>query len=83
MNRRTVLPWDHLWHQHLNTDKRSHVFKHLAENQNCKASAEEGCFSILDRAPTKYQLKVMEGLYIKMEQPDLNKQQPHIAATLL
>ena len=55
-------------------DKNSHVYKHINASSQCKEACNESCFSILDRANTKHQLRVKEGLYIKWQQPSLNKQ---------
>jgi len=37
---------------------------------------------ILDSAPTKYQVKRKESMYVKWEKPDLYKQVKHINLTL-
>ena len=55
-------------------DKNSHVFKHVNASLACKNACNDDCFSVLDRASTKFQLRIKEGLYIKWEQPVLNKQ---------
>ena len=39
--------------EHLETDKKSHVYKHLNESQRCKALSNSDCFSILDYATTQ------------------------------
>ena len=38
--------------ENLETDKKSHVYKHLNESQRCKALSKNDCFSILDYATT-------------------------------
>lgn len=68
--------------EHLKSDKSSHVYKHLSNNLECKNSCNESSFSIIDYAPTKYQLNVKEGLYIGWQQPLLNKQVWHLSCTL-
>ena len=60
--------------EHLHTDKKSSVYKHLRNNVLCKNACTEECFSILDKAPTDYQLKIKEGLLIGKYKPVLNKQ---------
>ena len=60
--------------EHLVTDKKSSVYKHLQNNPLCMASCNEQCFTILDKAPTQYQLKIKEGMLIKKIDPILNKQ---------
>ena len=59
--------------EHLSTDTSSAVFKHLEENSHCRKVCNNNCFSILDRAHTKFQLCVKEALYIKMKKPILNQ----------
>ena len=64
-------------HEHLSTDHDSSIYKHLNVNTRqgrvCRRSSNENSFSILDHASTKYRLRLKEGLYIKKEQPILNK----------
>ena len=48
----------------LETDKKSHVYKHLNESQRCKALSNSDCFSILDYATTQYSLSIKEGMHI-------------------
>ena len=60
--------------EHLNTDTSSHVFKHLQENPTCKLKCNTSCFTVVDRAASKYQLRIKEALAIKEHAPALNKQ---------
>ena len=62
--------------EHLFTDKKSAVFKHIHDNNNlsCMNVCDDKCFSILDKAPTKFRLKIKEAAYIKQLGPILNKQ---------
>ena len=60
--------------EHLKTDKKSHIYQHLPLNENYFNSCTDDCFSILDYASTKYQLKIKEALYIKWLDSILNKQ---------
>ena len=48
----------------------------------CRASCTPDCFEILDSAATKYQVKLKESMFIKLEKPDLNQQVKHINLTL-
>ena len=68
--------------EHLKSDKKSHIHKHLSKNVKCFDSSDENCFSILDKAPSKYKLKIKEGLYIEWLKPELNKQVTHYGLTL-
>ena len=40
------------------------------------------CFKIIDKANSKFDLKIKEALHIKWRKPDLNAQQNHLALTL-
>ena len=60
--------------EHLRTDKKSAVYKHLKANPACKRSSNVECFSILDKARTGFQLAVKEAMYIKERDPVLNRQ---------
>ena len=60
--------------EHLFTDKKSHIFKHLNESANCRAMSNENCFSVLGSSRTQYTLKLKEGIHIKTLRPSLNKQ---------
>ena len=68
--------------EHLGKDKNSHVFKHLLSSENCKSHATEDSFIVLDSAPTNWQRRIKEGLYILWENPTLNKQLTHVSVTI-
>ena len=59
------------------TDLR-HIFKHLQSSESCRISFSADCFTVLDSATTKFQVKLKESMYIKWEKPDLNQQVKHI-----
>ena len=40
--------------EHLETDKKSHIFAHLVNNETCKALSTENCFEIIDSASTPF-----------------------------
>ena len=69
--------------EHLSTDTSSAVFKHLEENSHCRNVCNNNCFSILDRAHTRFQLCVKEALYIKMKKPILNQKVKSYSPKLL
>ena len=58
--------------EHIAWDKSWHIYKNLNTSIGCKDTCSNDCFSILDMAPTSYQLKIIEGLFIGLEQPSLN-----------
>ena len=61
--------------EHLETDKKSHIFAHLVNNETCKALSTENCFEIIDSASTQFKLKLKEAMNIIWKKPSLNKQQ--------
>ena len=64
------------------TNKKSHVFQHLHSKEECFSSFDLNCFSILDSATAKYQIKLKERMCIDQEKPNLNKQKNHMSTTL-
>ena len=60
--------------EHLKTDKSSALYKHIHSNAICQQSSSDHCFSVLDRANSKYAIRLKEGLHIQWEKPLLNKQ---------
>ena len=69
-------------HEHLMTDKASHIYQHLRENTNCMELGDENCFSIIDSASTDYELRIKEGMHIQWLAPTINKQRHTIKMTL-
>ena len=68
--------------ERLNRDRTSHIFKHLQQSEACRNSCSAECFEVVDRATTKFQVKIKEALHISWEQPSLNKQLYHVNLTL-
>ena len=64
--------------EHLETDLKSHIFKHLYTNRNCKELCDTECFVIIDSATSSYRLKLKEAMHITWEKPSLNKQVKHV-----
>ena len=50
--------------EHLETDKKSHVFAHLVIDETCKALITENCFEIIDSTSTLFKLKLKEAMHI-------------------
>ena len=69
-------------HQHLTTridehfgkDKNSHIYQHLMSSSDCLNACSRDCFTILDTARTKHQLRIKKSLFISWLKPTLNKQ---------
>ena len=68
--------------EHLETDKTSHVYKHISESQRCKALSNSDCFSILNYAITQYSLSIKEGMHIGWQKPALNKHVDFLACSI-
>ena len=67
-------------HEHLFSNKNSHVFKHLQSSDACKNACSETyrlIDEVIDSARTHYQLKIKEAPHIMWEGPSLNKQVLH------
>ena len=65
--------------EHLEKDKKSHIFAHLVNNETCKALSTENCFEIINSASTPFRLKLKEAMHIIWKKPLLNKQQKHVS----
>ena len=61
---------------------KSHIFKHLHSAATCFDSDNSLCFKIIDKANSKFNLKIKEALHINWKKPNLNAQQNHLALTL-
>ena len=55
--------------EHLEKDKKSHTFKHLNENNNCKSQSIPDCFQIIDSASSKFRLKLKDAMHISWTEP--------------
>ena len=64
--------------EHLLSDKSSHVYRHLQSSRACHDSCTAECFTILDSAVSKFQIKIKEAMHIKWENPTLNQQLKHL-----
>ena len=60
---------------------KSHIFKHLHSTATCFDSYNSLCFKIIDKANSKFELKIKEALHINWRKPNLNAQQNHLALT--
>ena len=68
--------------EHLETDKKSHIFAHLVNNETCKAFSTENCFEMIDNASTPFKSKFKEAMHIIWKKPSLNKQQKHVSISI-
>ena len=63
--------------QHLESDKKSHIFKHLKGSVSCKEVCCNRSFEIIDSAQTQYSLKLKEAMWIRWLRPSLNIQKKY------
>ena len=68
--------------EHMKKDNKSHTFKHLHSTETCFDSYNSHCFKIIDKANSKFDLKIKEAFHINWRKPNLNAQQNHLALTL-
>ena len=68
--------------EHIKKDKKSHIFKHLHSFETCFNLYNSLCFNLIDKAKSKFELKIKEALHINWRKPNLNAQQNHLALTL-
>ena len=68
--------------EHIKKDNKSHIFKHQHSSETCFDSYYSLCLKIIDKANSKFDLKIKEALHISWRKPKLNAQQNHLAFTL-
>ena len=66
--------------EHIKKDNKSHIFKHLHSTTTCFDSYNSLCFKIIDKAISKFDLKIKEVLHINWRKPNLNAQQDHLSS---
>ena len=50
--------------EHLEMDKKSHIFAHLVNNETCKALSTKNFFEIIDSSLLHLNFKLKEAMYI-------------------
>ena len=68
--------------ERIKKDNKSHIFKHLHSTATCFNPYNSLCFKTIDKANTKYDLKIKEALYINWRKLNLNVQKNQLALTL-
>ena len=66
----------------LRSISKSHISKHLHSTATCFESYNSLCFKIIDKANSKFYLKIKEALNINWRKTNLNAQQNHLAFTV-
>ena len=67
---------------YIKKDNKSHIFKHLHFTATCFDSYNSLCFKIINKANSKFDLKIKEAFHINWRKLDLNAQQNHLGLTL-
>ena len=68
--------------EHIKKDIKFHIFKHLHSTATCFGFHNSLCFKIIDKANSKFDLKIKEVLQSNRRKPNLNAQQNHLALTV-
>ena len=68
--------------EHIKKDNKPYIFKHLHSTPTCFDSYNSLSFEIIDKANSKFDLKIKEALNINWRKPNLNAQQNHLSVTL-
>ena len=61
--------------EHIKKDDKSHIFKHLYFTATCGDLYNSLSFKKIDKADSKFDLKIKEALPINWRKPNLNAQQ--------
>ena len=69
--------------EHIKKNKTSHIFKHLHSTATWFDPCNSLCFKIIDKANSKFDLKIKKALHINWRKPNLSAQQNHLVLTLL
>ena len=68
--------------EHIKKDSKSHTFKHLHSTATCFDSYNSLSFEIIDKASSKFNLKIKETLHTSWRKPNSNTQQYPLSFTL-
>ena len=68
--------------EQIEKDNKSHIFKHLDSTTTCFDSCNPLCFKVIDKANSKFNLRIKEALHINWKKPNLNTKQNYLALTL-
>ena len=68
--------------EYIKKDNKSHVFKHLHSTATYFDLYNSLCFKIIDKANSKFDLKIKEALHINWRKPNLSEQKCNSALTL-
>ena len=55
--------------EHLEKDKKSHIYSHLQENQQFQEKVNFDCFGIIDHPSSYFKLQIKEAMHINLKNP--------------
>ena len=67
--------------ERIKKDNKSHIFKHLHSTTACFDSYNSLSFKTIDKANSKFGLKIQQALHINWIKPNLNAQQNFLTLT--
>ena len=67
--------------EYIKKDNKSHIFKHLDSTATCFDSYKSLRFKMIDKANSRFNLKIKEAFRINWRKSNLNAQQNHLALT--
>ena len=68
--------------EHLENCSKSHIFKHLDKNRNCRELCDNECFETINSTTSSYRLKLNEKMHITWEKLSLDKQAKHVSFSI-
>ena len=68
--------------EHLEKDKKSHIYSHLQENPQCQEKVNSDCSEIIAPASSYFRLQIKEAMHINWRKPELSKQVKHVGITI-
>ena len=68
--------------EHIKKDNKSYIFKHLHSTATYFDAYNSLCFKIIDKANSKFDLKIKEALHINWRKLKLNAEQTHLVLAL-
>ena len=67
--------------EHVKMNNKSRIFNHLHFTATCFDSYNSLSFKVIDKANSKFDLKIKEALHINWRKSNLNAQQSHLSLT--
>ena len=68
--------------EHLEADKKPHIFAHIVNKETCKTLSTDNYFEIIDSSSIPFRLKLKETMLRIWKKPSLNKQQNYVSISI-